>query len=75
MKLRTCITLVSVAVGCLASPPSLLAQAAEKDPQSQAVGAKAPEFKLKDKEGKEHTLADLLKKGTVALVFYRSADW
>jgi cytochrome oxidase Cu insertion factor (SCO1/SenC/PrrC family) len=39
------------------------------------VGEKAPKFTLKDQEGKERSLDDLLKKGKVALVFYRSADW
>ena len=39
------------------------------------VGSKAPRFTLKDQEGKERSLDDLLKKGKVALVFYRSADW
>jgi cytochrome oxidase Cu insertion factor (SCO1/SenC/PrrC family) len=39
------------------------------------VGEKAPRFTLKDQEGKERSLDDLLKKGKVALVFFRSADW
>jgi AhpC/TSA family len=39
------------------------------------VGEKAPAFTLKDQEGKERSLEELLKKGKVALVFYRSADW
>jgi hypothetical protein len=39
------------------------------------VGEKAPAFSLKDQNGKEHTLDDFLKLGTVALVFYRSASW
>ena len=40
------------------------------------VGAKAPDFKLKDQDGKEHALSGFQKKGKfVALVFYRSADW
>ena len=39
------------------------------------VGEKAPAFTLKDQEGKERSLDELLKKGKVALVFYRSADW
>jgi cytochrome oxidase Cu insertion factor (SCO1/SenC/PrrC family) len=39
------------------------------------VGAKAPPFTLKDQDGKERSLDELLKKGKVALVFYRSADW
>jgi cytochrome oxidase Cu insertion factor (SCO1/SenC/PrrC family) len=39
------------------------------------VGEKAPAFKLKDQAGKERTLEEFAKKGKVALVFYRSADW
>jgi cytochrome oxidase Cu insertion factor (SCO1/SenC/PrrC family) len=39
------------------------------------VGAKAPPFTLKDQEGKDRSLDEILKKGKVALVFYRSADW
>ena len=40
-----------------------------------AVGAKAPDIALKDQNGVERKLSDLLSKGPVALVFYRSADW
>jgi hypothetical protein len=40
-----------------------------------AVGAKAPPFTLKDQKGAERTLDDFLKKGEVALVFFRSARW
>jgi hypothetical protein len=39
------------------------------------IGSKAPALKLKDQNGKERTLAELLAKGKVALVFYRSASW
>lgn len=39
------------------------------------VGEKAPAFKLKDQAGKERTLAEFVKQGKVALVFYRSAAW
>ncbi|HAV62381.1 MAG TPA: hypothetical protein DCY13_08465 [Verrucomicrobiales bacterium] len=39
------------------------------------VGAKAPAFALKNQDGAEVKLADLLKQGPVALVFFRSADW
>ena len=35
----------------------------------------APPVKLKDQDGVETSLAELLKKGKVALGFYRSADW
>ena len=40
-----------------------------------AVGQKAPEFTLKSQDGTDRELSDFLKKGPVALVFYRSADW
>ena len=40
-----------------------------------AIGSKAPNFTLKDQTGKNYSLNALLKKGKVALVFYRSADW
>ncbi|CAN5238256.1 hypothetical protein BH10PLA2_BH10PLA2_03220 [soil metagenome] len=39
------------------------------------IGGKAPAFTLKDQDGKERSLDELLKKGKVALVFYRSASW
>jgi cytochrome oxidase Cu insertion factor (SCO1/SenC/PrrC family) len=39
------------------------------------IGEKAPKFTLKDQDGKERSLDDLLKKGTLAVVFTRSAGW
>lgn len=39
------------------------------------VGAKAPDFKLKDQNGKSVSLSELVKQGRVAIVFHRSADW
>jgi cytochrome oxidase Cu insertion factor (SCO1/SenC/PrrC family) len=39
------------------------------------VGEKAPAFVLKDQNGKDRKLEEFLKKGKVALVFYRSASW
>lgn len=39
------------------------------------LGAKAPDFTLKDQEGKQRSLAEFVKKGKVALVFFRSASW
>ena len=32
-------------------------------------------YPLKDQEGRERSLDELLGKGKVALVFFRSADW
>jgi cytochrome oxidase Cu insertion factor (SCO1/SenC/PrrC family) len=63
----------------LLAAPSLRAQGQGRPaPEEQTglkVGEKAPPFALKDQEGKERTLDEFLKKGKVALVFYRSADW
>jgi len=39
------------------------------------VGEKVPAFTLKDQNGKERALTDMLGKGSVALVFHRSVDW
>lgn len=40
-----------------------------------AVGQAAPKFELKNQAGDATSLAALVKKKPVALVFYRSADW
>ncbi len=40
-----------------------------------AVGEKAQAFTLKDQHGRERSLEGLTRKGKVALVFFRSADW
>ncbi len=39
------------------------------------VGEKAPDFKLKNFDGTEHALSDLVKEAPVALIFFRSANW
>ena len=52
--------------------------AVDKAPEKETglkVGAKAPAFTLRDQRGNDRTLDDFLKKGNVALVFYRSAGW
>ncbi len=52
------------------------AQPTPKEPQTGLkVGEKAPDFTLKDQDGRARSLDEFLKKGKVALVFYRSADW
>ena len=56
----------------------LSANAADKEPPDKTglkLGEKAPTFKLKDQAGKERTLEEFLKKGKVAIVFHRSAEW
>ena len=52
-----------------------LGQTATPNAMGLSLGQTAPGFKLKDQAGTEHALSELLKKGPVALVFYRSADW
>jgi cytochrome oxidase Cu insertion factor (SCO1/SenC/PrrC family) len=74
----------SIAVACALAfmqfaVPDVWAQGKGKPaPEEQTglkIGEKAPKFTLKDQEGKERSLDELLKKGKVALVFYRSANW
>jgi len=38
-------------------------------------GAKAPAFKLPDQSGHKRTLASLMGRRGLVLVFFRSADW
>jgi len=63
----------------LLSAPILRAQIKGKPaPEGQSglkVGARAPMFSLRDQDGKYRSLDELITKGKVALVFYRSADW
>jgi cytochrome oxidase Cu insertion factor (SCO1/SenC/PrrC family) len=63
----------------LLAAPTLFSQekgksAAQEQPGLK-VGESAPRFTLKDQAGSDRTLNELLEKGPVALVFYRSADW
>jgi cytochrome oxidase Cu insertion factor (SCO1/SenC/PrrC family) len=39
------------------------------------VGAKAPVFELQDQSGRKRTLASLMERRGLVLVFFRSADW
>jgi cytochrome oxidase Cu insertion factor (SCO1/SenC/PrrC family) len=69
------LAVLGLAVGLL---PTSTARAAGQPPDEKTglkVGTKAPTFTLKDQAGTERTLAEFLKKGKVALVFYRSASW
>ena len=73
--------MVLTAAALLLAVPAVWAQAQGKGkpaPEEQTglkVGAEAPKFTLKDQEDKERSLDEWLKKGKVALVFFRSADW
>jgi hypothetical protein len=68
-KLLTLATLLAVANWVQAFEPPIEGKTGLK------VGEKAPAFKLKDQDGKEQTLEEFTKKGTVAIVFHRSAGW
>ncbi len=76
-RIRTMLVLSLMFVGLLA-PLNARAEG-EFAPDSMTglqVGEKVPDFTLKDQNGKERALKDLLaKKGTTVLVFYRSALW
>ena len=81
MRLRLRIGSAALAglIAFLSSAAVAVAQAKGKPaPQDQTglkVGEKAPKFTLKDQDGKDRSLDDLLESGKVALVFYRSAGW
>ncbi len=70
--------LVTAALVLLAATTAWSQGQGKPAPEEQTglkVGEKAPKFTLKDQEGKERSLDEFLRKGKVALVFYRSADW
>jgi hypothetical protein len=66
-----------VAAVVLAAPALVLGQGKPAPEQKTGlnVGEKAPTFRLKDQQATVRSLDEFLKKGKVALVFYRSADW
>src|SRR5207249_2260665 len=63
------------ALVCLLATALGAAEPAVTEEIGLRIGDRAPAFALKDQTGKEVSLDALLKKGPVALVFYRSADW
>jgi hypothetical protein len=56
-------------------PASGWADDAPDEKTGPRTGTRAPSFILKDQNGKERSLSELLEKGPTALVFYRSASW
>jgi hypothetical protein len=70
--------MLGVVIVLLAAPMIFSQEKGEPASQEQPglkVGESAPKFTLKDQEGSDRSLNELLEKGPVALVFYRSADW
>ena len=47
---------------------------AQEKPEGLFINSKAPDFKLKDQDGKDVSLRELRKKGPVVIVFYRG-NW
>ena len=74
MKLIRFGVALSVSGFFLAQTASAAEPAAPED-TGVAVGKKAPLFTLKDQTNRDVSLDSLVKKGPVALVFFRSADW
>jgi cytochrome oxidase Cu insertion factor (SCO1/SenC/PrrC family) len=78
MLKRTFIMALAMFAAVVFMPTNTFA-ADEKAPAEMtglAVGEKVPDFKLKDQNGKEIGLKDLLAvDGTTVLVFHRSANW
>jgi len=69
---------LAATVVLLAAPTASSQGNAKPAPEERTglkVGAKAPKFALRDQAGTERSLDEFLRKGKVALVFYRSADW
>jgi cytochrome oxidase Cu insertion factor (SCO1/SenC/PrrC family) len=62
-------SLMLLAVAAFAAAP------ASPEKTGLAVGQKAPDFTLKDQNDRDVSLASLVQKGPVAVVFFRSADW
>ncbi len=66
-------------IACVACGLMLMgatAAVAQRSTPGLKVGAKAPNFELKNQKGEKTSLETLLKaKKPVALVFYRSASW
>jgi cytochrome oxidase Cu insertion factor (SCO1/SenC/PrrC family) len=66
-SLSACVLLLALA--------ATAAEPASPEKTGLAVGQRAPDFTLKDQNDRDISLSALLKKGPVALVFFRSADW
>jgi cytochrome oxidase Cu insertion factor (SCO1/SenC/PrrC family) len=71
-------TALSAAVVLLTASTAYSQAKGKPAPEEQTgpnIGTKAPKFTLKDQKGEERSLDEFVKRGKVALVFYRSADW
>ena len=72
---RLCIAVFALLLTWVPIKRVIGAEGDDQELPGLAVGKQVPDFVLKDQAGAEQSLAALLKKGPVAVVFYRSADW
>ena len=65
-----------ILVACWLCGNGLADDTADKAVPGIRIGAAAPDFQLKDQNGESRKLSEFVKSGeSIALVFYRSADW
>lgn len=73
---RGCAALAVLAAFAMVSTGALAQDKEASDEMTGIkIGEKAPDFTLTNVDGTEKKLSDLVKQGTVALVFFRSANW
>jgi hypothetical protein len=71
MRWFAALSLAMVGVAALAQAPQPI-DVSKLGPQ---IGARVPDFSLKDQSGATRTLASILGPKGAMLVFFRSADW
>ncbi len=76
MKLVNPLVGAAVLIACLPCGSAAWAQHSPVSPEHELkVGDKAPDFELPSHQDRKVHLDELTKKGMVAIVFHRSADW
>jgi hypothetical protein len=71
MRWFAALSLAMVGVAVLAQAP----QPVDVSKLGPQIGARVPDFSLKDQSGATRTLASILGPKGAMLVFFRSADW
>jgi hypothetical protein len=71
MTMRRWLAISTIVLGSV----GLTAQAPDVDALGPQVGARVPDFRLVDQNGRPHTLASAMGPKGAMLVFFRSADW
>ena len=73
--LKTSMALAVLLAAVVATSAFAQAKEAPAEMTGINVGEKAPDFTLTGHDGNEYVLSDLVKKGKVAVMFFRSANW